>query len=335
VPLLDVVIVNYNAGPWLGRVVAALHAQTFRDFRTIIVDNGSTDGSLDGLPSGPTSVEVVRAATNLGFAKANNLAIRGYVTAEWVVLLNPDAFPRPDWLERFLGAARANPKYTFFGCRMLDANDPTRLDGVGDIYHVSGQHWREGYGCPASGTFLDAREIFAPCGAAAMYRTDVLIAAGGFDEDYFCYSEDVDLGFRLRLAGHRCLYVPDAVVHHVGSGIAGVESDFQLRYLQRNLVWTFVKNMPGKLFWLYLPYHFVLNSYIVFLYSRRGRGRAIMRAKFEALRGLPAILRKRRALQNARKASAADLLRMMRRGSLDSTCPDGSLPATRVQPRLE
>ena len=136
-PAIDVVIVNYNAGAWLPRV-AALHAQTFRDFRVTIVDNGSTDGSLADLPPGPTPVEIIRAGKNLGFAAGNNLAIRSHVAAEWLVLLNPDAFPRPDWLEEFLGAARANPEYSFFGCRMLDANDPTRLDGVGDVYHVSG-----------------------------------------------------------------------------------------------------------------------------------------------------------------------------------------------------
>ncbi len=318
--LVDIVIVNYNAGPWLGRVVAALHAQTFRDFRTIIVDNGSTDGSLDGLPHGPTSVEIVRAGRNLGFAKANNLAIRSHVTTEWVVLLNPDAFPRPDWLERFVGAARANPDYSFFGCRMLDANDPTRLDGVGDIYHVSGLPWRDGYGCADGPAYDTPCEIFAPCAAAALYRTRQVVEAGGFDEDFFCYAEDVDLGFRLRLYGHRCLYVPAAVVEHVGSGLTGTRSDFQLYHGHRNLVWTYVKNMPGLLFWLYLPYHLLLNLYSLIAFALRGQGQPVWRAKRDAMKGLRRFWAKRREIQARRVSAPADIRRLMRGGLIRRPC---------------
>src|SRR5262245_24847146 len=284
--LVDIVIVNCHAGPWLARVLAALHAQTFRDFRTIIVDNGSTDGSLDGLPQGSTPVEIVRAGKNLGFAAGNNLAIRSHVTAEWLVLLNPDAFPRPDWLEQFLGAATANPEYSFFGCRMLDANDHTRLDGVGDIYHVSGLPWRDGHGCSDGPAYDAAGEIFAPCAAAALYRTRDVRDAGGFDEDFFCYVEDVDLAFRLRLYGHRCLYVPAAVVEHVGSGITGTRSEFHLYHGHRNLVWTYVKNMPGSLFWFYLPYHLALNVYSLMAFAFRSQGGPLWRAKRDAVNGL-------------------------------------------------
>ena len=247
-PLADVVIVNYNGGAYLERTLATLHAQTLRDFRIIVVDNGSTDGSVDSLPTGPMETVIVRVGRNLGFAAGNNLAIREHVRAEWLVLLNPDAFPRPDWLERFIDAARANPDYSFFGCRMLDANDPTRLDGVGDVYHVSGLPWRDGHGCPDGPAYDASCEIFAPCAAAALYRTRDVVEAGAFDEDFFCYTEDVDLGFRLRLLGHRCLYVPTAVVEHVGSGITGVRSDFQLYHGHRNLAWTYLKNMPGLAF---------------------------------------------------------------------------------------
>lgn len=319
-PAIDVVIVNYNAGPWLRRVVAALHAQTFRDFRAIIVDNGSSDESLVDLPQGPTSVKIVRAGKNLGFAAGNNLAIRSHVTAEWLLLLNPDAFPRPDWLEKFFDAARANPDYSFFGCRMLDANDPARLDGVGDVYHVSGLPWREGHGCRDGPAYDAPCEIFAPCAAAALYRTRDVVEAGAFDEDFFCYSEDVDLGFRLRLYGHRCLYVPTAVVEHVGSGISGTRSEFQLYHGHRNLMWTYIKNMPGRLFWLYLPYHVVLNLYSLIAFALRGQGGSLWRAKRDAVLGLGRFWAKRREIQARRVAAPGDLRRVMRGGLIRKPC---------------
>ena len=109
-------------------------------------------------------------------------------------------------------AARHNPEYSFFASKLISADNPRVLDGAGDNYHVSGLVWRRGHGNTAQGEMNAPREVFAPCAAAALYRRSALIDVGGFDEDFFCYVEDVDLGFRLRLAGHRCLYVPQAVV---------------------------------------------------------------------------------------------------------------------------
>jgi GT2 family glycosyltransferase len=129
---------------------------------------------------------------------------------------------------------------------------------------------------------------------------------GGFDEDYFCYVEDVDIGFRLRLAGYRCLYVPQSVAHHVGSGTTGGQnSDFSMYYGHRNLVWTFVKNMPGILFWLLLPLHLSLN--LVSIIWLRGRGGVIWRAKRDALLGLPKMWHKRQHIQKTRSASIGEI----------------------------
>lgn len=312
--IVDVVVVNYNSGAWLRRVVDSLHAQTLRGFRAIIVDNGSTDRSLEDLPQGSASIEVVRVGRNLGFAAGNNYAIRHHVTAQWLALLNPDAFPRRDWLERLMAAVERYPEYSFFGCRMLDAKDPKRLDGVGDVYHASGLPWREGHGCADGPAYDKPEEIFSPCAAAALYRTRDVWDAGLFDEDFFCYTEDVDLGFRLRLRGGRCLYVPDAVVEHVGSGVTGTRSDFQLYHGHRNLAWTYVKNMPAWLFWFYLPYHLLVNCYSVLAFTLRGQGRPLWRAKRDAIRGLGAAWRKRREIQRRRTVPASELRLVMRRG---------------------
>jgi GT2 family glycosyltransferase len=158
------------------------------------------------------------------------------------------------------------------------------------------------------------REVFSACAAAALYRRDALLEIGGFDERYFCYVEDVDAGFRLRLRGYRCLYVPDAVAHHVGSATTGKGSDFSTYHGHRNLVWTFFKDMPGPLLALYLPQHLILNVLSVVWFSMRGQARTILRAKWDALRGLPAVLRDRRRVQRLRRIGARDLRSAMARG---------------------
>jgi GT2 family glycosyltransferase len=149
--------------------------------------------------------------------------------------------------------------------------------------------------------------VFSACAAAALYRRDAFEAVGGFDEDFFCYLEDVDLGFRLRLAGHRCTYVPDAVVHHVGSATTVKDSDFAVYHGHRNLVWAYVKNMPGRLFWLFLPQHIAANLYIVVRYAIEGRWRVVMKAKWDAIQGIPRMWKKRRAIQAQRIASIAKI----------------------------
>jgi GT2 family glycosyltransferase len=312
-PFVDVVIVNYDSGPHLARSVDALQRQTFVDFRIIVVDNASRDGSAEGLAQGRVPLEVLRPGENLGFAGANNLALRARVTAPWAALLNPDAFPQPDWLEKLVAAARRHPS-CFFGCKMLDASDPARIDGVGDAYHVSGLHWRIGHGGSDLPCYAQSREIFGPCAAAALYRTSDLLEAGGFDEDFFCYAEDVDLAFRLRLLGRRCWYVPDAVVEHMGSATTGRRSDFTLYHGHRNLVWCYVKNMPAPLFWLYLPQHLALNLATLLWFALRGRAGVISRAKRDALRGLPRAWRKRRSIQAGRRAHWREIIAVMARG---------------------
>jgi GT2 family glycosyltransferase len=252
--------------------------------------------------------------TNRGFAYANNLGAR-IARGQWLVLLNADAFPDPAWLEELLRAAEASPPGTFFASRQIQWGQPDLLDGEGDEYHVSGLAWRRNYGArlyPARGP----QEVFSACAAAAMYPRAEFVAAGGFDEDFFAYLEDVDLGFRLRLRGLRCSLVPSAVVHHVGTASTGLGSDFAVYHGHRNLVWTFVKDMPASLLWLNMPLAVAMNIFYVLSFTFRGRGRVIFRAKWDALRGLPAILQKRRAVQAARVVEADAVHRCMQRGIL-------------------
>lgn len=310
-----VIIVNWNGAPFLEHCLSALMAQTVAPSEIIVVDNASSDDSVEIIRRFPV-VRLIASGQNNGFARGNNIALRAMsVQSEWVVLLNPDAFVEPDWLEALLQAAAAYPTFVAFGSCLLDAANPQYQDGAGDVYHLSGLVWRAGHG---AGVQADqVREIFSPCAAAAMYKRGVLFELGGFDEDFFCYVEDVDLGFRLRLAGHRCLYVPQSVAHHVGSGTTGGQhSDFSIYHGHRNLVWTFVKNMPGSLFWLLLPLHLLLNLVSVLWFALRGRGSVILRAKFDAIKGLPRVWHQRQQTQRQRRASVADIWRALSKRGL-------------------
>jgi GT2 family glycosyltransferase len=314
---VGVVIVAWNADSCLGECLAALARQTVRPCRVVVIDNASTDGSVDAARVRHPWAEIVRLPRNVGFAAANNAGIRALHDCPWVALLNPDAFPEPTWIEALLRAARTHPECAAFGSHMLKATDPRLMDGTGDVYHVSGRTWRRDEGMRADQVEPHGlSEIFAPCAAAACYRREILLAAGGFDEEYFCYMEDVDLGFRLRLGGYRSLYVPDATVLHVGSAVTGRYSDFSVYHGHRNLVWTFLKNMPLPLLWLYLPQHLVLNLATVVWFGLHGRARVVLEAKLDALRGLRRVWGQRKEVQARRRASLAEIREAMSHGWL-------------------
>lgn len=313
-PKVAVIIVNWNGECFLERCLSSLLKQSVAPHEIILVDNASSDASLDIIRRFP-SVRVLAKNNNLGFAGGNNLAI-GVVSpdAEWIALLNPDAFPDPQWLEALFLAVRDYPAVEVFGSKLVNAADPDLLDGVGDVYHVSGLAWREGYKKAANASVFKMKEIFSPCAAAALYRKDSFIEANGFDEDFFCYLEDVDLGFRLRLLGCCCLYVPESVVCHIGSAVTIEHSDFSVYHGHRNLVWTFVKNMPGVLFWALLPVHMLLNIITVVYFSMQGQGRVILRAKWDAIKGIPKMWRKRHEIQANRRASVLDIWKIINKG---------------------
>lgn len=309
---ISVIIVNWNTGDLLGRCVSSLLSQTVWPHEIIVFDNASTDGSAQQIINQFPSVRVIESKRNLGFAAGNNLAVQeAFAINEWLVFLNPDAFPEPGWLEALLKAATDNPEWASFGSRLMNAKSPSVVDGIGDVYHMSGRMWRAGHEMMLVSCDRVAREIFSPCAAAAMFRKDAFLAAGGFDEDFFCYVEDVDLGFRMRLLGHGCWYVPDAVALHVGSAVTGRRSDFSIYHGHRNLVWAFVKNMPGVLFWLLLPLHVALNLVSIVWFALRGKGAVILRAKRDALLGLPKMWRKRQLIQKARVATVKDIWRVL------------------------
>lgn len=308
---VSVIVVNFNAQDTLPRCLEALRAQSLQAARVIVIDNASTDGSIESARELFPEFEYVCLPENTGFAAANNRAIER-CDSEFVALLNPDAFPEPAWLEELVKAARQTPRAASFGSCQLMAGDTDVLDGIEDVCHISGLVWRGGHGRSRNNDDYSAREIFSPCAAAALYRRQAIQSVGAFDEDFFCYVEDVDLGFRLRLSGWQSWYVPAAVVRHVGSATTGgVHSSFSVYHGHRNLVWMFVKNMPGYLFWLFLPLHLAMNLVSVVWFIFRGQAGTILSAKRDAILGLRRAWQKRAVVQNRRILPATALWAML------------------------
>ena len=314
---VTVIIVNHDGGDHVVRCLECLAVQTSLPARILLLDNASQDDSAAACAQTIAGDERLRhraqvqlLGSNLGFAAACNRGIDAADTP-LVALLNPDAFPEPEWLERMLAAAAAHPEAAAFGSRQMLDDRPEVIDGLGDRCHVGGLVWRGGHGRRLAADDLRSREIFSPCAAAAIYRTAAVRDVGGFDDNFFCYVEDVDLGFRLRLAGHVARSVPDAVVRHVGGGCGRDGGRAASFFGHRNLVWSYVKNMPAMLLIVFLPLHLAETILAGAVLTARGHGAAFVRAKWEALRGLPTAWRQRAGIQARRRASTAAIWRAL------------------------
>ena len=307
-PRISVLIVNYNSGDRLARCLACLDEQTFRDFEIIVVDNASTDASIAAAKASGTKARFIDAGSNVGFAAGNNLAAR-QAAGDWLAFLNPDAYARPDWLQETIAAAERYPWADAFGSTQLMADDPDRIDGAGDAYSIFGLPYRSRFGWPAEKLPPGDGECFAPCAAAAVYRREVFDRLGGFDENFFCYCEDVDLGFRLRLSGGRAVQLRRAVVLHEGSGVTGKKSDFTIYHGNRNRIWVIYKNMPLLALVLLFPLQFAVSLYFLARHGLIGLGPAYGRALVDGYRGHAGLGAQRRAIQAGRKISLLALVK--------------------------
>ena len=310
---IAVVIVNWNAGHYLRKCLQSLKAQTLKPVRVLIVDNASIDDSMTGLEEEFENYEFIRLETNKGFAFANNLAVKKVDDCNWIAFLNPDAFAHPEWLEKLIDAAEKFPEYKSFGSHMLK-HGTDKMDGTGDIYHVCGSAWRRDYEALSLEVDREAGEIFSPCAAASFIRKDIFLGVGGFDESFFSYFEDVDLGFRLQLKGYGSLYVPNAVVEHVGSATTSRYSDFAIYHSQRNLVWSYVRNMPG--FWYFLPQHILFNLIALIWFALKGKAGTAFQAKWHALKEFPRVWALRKLTQHERTVDASVVIKKMNRDFL-------------------
>ncbi len=315
-PRVAIVIPNWNTRRFLEPCLESLRRQTFGDFETVVVDSASTDGSVGFVEENFPEVRVVALSENRGFSGAVNAGIEAS-DAEFVTLLNNDTEQDPGWLGALVRAAQRRPEAGLFASKLVDFEDRSRLDGAGDALRRSGLPYRLGHGEVDRGQFESEEFVFGACAAAALCRRSVFDEIGLFDEDFFAYCEDGDLSFRAQLAGFRCLYVPGAVVYHVGSvSTGGKRSATATRLGTRNGLLLLVKNLPGSLAWGYLP-SIALGqlSRLLIVSLSPGGLKAHLAGLAEAWRLLPKMLKKRKGIQGARRVSDAYLKELLGRSS--------------------
>ncbi len=315
-PRVAVVIPNWNTERFLRPCLDSLRRQTFTDFEVVIVDSGSTDGSLALVEKDFPEVRAMALGENRGFSGAVNAGIRAS-GAELVALLNNDTEQDPEWLAALVRAADAHPEAGLFASKLVDFHDHRMLDGAGDALRRSGLPYRLGHGELDGGQFDWEAFVFGACAAAALYRRELFGEIGLFDEDFFMYCEDGDVSFRAQLAGHRCLYVPDAVVYHVGSAsTGGKRSPTATRLGTQNGINLLVKNLPAPLLARWLPSVLVgqLSRVVVTSLSPGGL-RAYLAGLAGAWRLFPLMLKKRREVQKRRRVSDAYVRELLQRSS--------------------
>jgi GT2 family glycosyltransferase len=318
-PLASVLVVTWNGRGLLERCLPALAAQTLRDNEVVIVDNGSTDGSLELVSRLCPDAAVVRSPTNRDFAAGNNLGL-ARCRGRYVALLNNDCLPEPTWLERAVEAAEASGA-GMVATWQLRADAPATVDSAGIALDRAAIAWDRGGGrpVPARPGAVDWPSPFGPSGGAGLYRRDLLSDVGAFDPALVAYYEDVDLAWRARLRGWRCAEAASARCLHLGSATAGRNSPRKRFLLGRNKLWVAAKCYPGAGLRRYLTavaaYDLAaLAGYLVASPSGAVSAEArlaALRGRLAGLRGLPGQLEKRRRVQAGRTAPAGEVLAAM------------------------
>ncbi|MHB1130992.1 MAG: glycosyltransferase family 2 protein [Chloroflexota bacterium] len=309
-PRITVIVVNWNGVHLLSQCLDSLARQTFGDAETIVVDNGSVDGSVGYLRQHFPGVRVLANESNLGFARANNQAIAAS-ESEFLALLNNDAWVEPSWLQHLLAEADARPAAGSFASKMVFAQAPEVINSTGISIDRAGIAWDRLGGAADAAASQVGCEIFGACAGAALYRRAMLSDIGCFDDDFFAYLEDVDLAWRARLRGWSSFYVPSAKVYHQHSATGGEGSPFKNYLLGRNKLWTIIKNYPMPEMVKYIPLIALYDALSV-QYSVILRGDwSPLRGRMAGLAGLRALLGKRRLVQSRRTVSFSDIARLV------------------------
>ena len=306
---VTVVVVNWNGRKIISECLDGLRKQIFHEFEVVLVDNGSDDGSVGFVADNYPEVKIIPLPENLGFSVANNVALKN-IQSEYVAFLNNDAVPVPFWLNSLVDALEHHPQAGFAASKMLFKDKPTIIDRAGDSYTTAGAGLLRGRGRPAD-NYNKQEWVFGTCGGSAIFRIQVLHETGFFDEDFFLLYEDVDLSFRAQLRGYKCLYVPEAVVYHKASSSIVYDSPISVYYSHRNLEWVYIKNMPTRLIFKTVCLHAVYDIAAFSYFITKGLARVFIKAKWDSLKGLKNILKKRWKIQRGKRVSDDYIMKLL------------------------
>jgi len=313
---VSVVIPTWNGRELLDAALASLRGQSLPPDEVIVVDNGSTDGTVEHVRAQWPAVTVLALPENTGFAAATNRGIER-ASGEFVALVNNDVELHPDFLRELVTALSADPGAASAAAKMLRLDDRGVIDATGDTLRWSGVALQRGQGEADRGQYDAPGRVFSACAGAAMYRRSVFDEVGPFDEAFFAYLEDVDWGFRAQLLGRGCVYVPSAIAYHVGSASTrreGKPDPFFYGLPRRNNVWMVLKSYPAGALLRYAPLVVVNHAGLLYVAVRDGMARAHLAALWAAARGLPRVLLQRRAIQRGARVGRSELEPLITRG---------------------
>jgi GT2 family glycosyltransferase len=324
-PKVSVIIVNWNGKSLLEECLDSLAAQTAKGIETILVDNGSQDGSAQYVRERYPAVRLISLPENLGFAGGNNAGIR-VARGEYIALINNDTKSDPAWLQNLLSAAESSPSLTgMWASKILSYDNPGIFDNVGLLLYPDGLGRGKGRLEKDEGQYDQPEEAFFPSGCAGLYRREVLTEIGLFDEEFFAYADDVDIGLRARLAGWGCQYVPSAKVYHKYSASSAAYSPFKAFLVERNRIWVLFKYFPIELI-LLSPVFTVVRLFVHLFGAVTGKGASgkfseqhsilkamaiLLKAWWAAIETLPHIITQRRTAALQRRISRIDFYRLL------------------------
>jgi GT2 family glycosyltransferase len=313
---VDIVIPTYNGYKHVDHCLTALKQQTYLDYRVIVVDDASTDGTPQRLRDAWPEVEQLSMPRNVGLVTAVNAAL-ACGSSEYVALLNNDTEPEPGWLAALVDALERHPDAAAVASKLLLFDRRDHFHAAGDTYSHSGLPGNRGVWKRDTGQFEREEEVFGACAGAALYRRAALEAVARIDgavldPTFFMYCEDVDLSWRLRLLGYAIIYAPDAVVYHRLSATGG--GPLASYFVARNTVNVMLKDLPGRLLWRNMPNIIGYQTRDVWRtlpHLRESAARARIRGLFAAVRTAPVMLAKRRRIQRSRTVSLEDIERLL------------------------
>ena len=320
-PQVTVVVPTLAADDKLVHCLASLESQTYSSFEVVVVDNSGRQAVQPR-----ARVRVIANDRNLGFGAAVNQAIR-QSSAPFVAVLNDDAVADPGWIEALMAAIESQPDLGMCAPQIRLANDG-RLDSAGMLLGLDGSSKQCGH-LENPDSFAKPGEALLASGCAALYRREMLDEIGLFDESFFLYCEDTDLGLRARWAAWDCRYVPDAIVQHHYSHSSGKASALKAYYVERNRLFLAVKNLPARDLFA-APFYSIARYFWHVAYALQGRGKAaefqaegnaglqlplyVLRAYLTLLSRLPGLLKQRR--RTKRRLTSAQFHRLIRRFSI-------------------